>query len=63
MFYAMNFSVSNPRAMRVPVPNISLSGIVPNQLSGQYIIVVFVFVDAAVFFGTVTVVLLPSSSS
>lgn len=34
MFYSMNFSVSNPRAMRMPEPDISLSGIVPNELSG-----------------------------
>ncbi|XP_076453716.1 tyrosine-protein kinase RYK-like isoform X3 [Babylonia areolata] len=33
MFYSMNFSVSNNRAMKVPVPDISLSGMVPNQLS------------------------------
>ncbi|XP_025078722.1 tyrosine-protein kinase RYK-like isoform X2 [Pomacea canaliculata] len=33
MFYSMNFSVSNPRAMRMPEPDISLSGIVPNELS------------------------------
>nr|KAG5690103.1 hypothetical protein BaRGS_010694 [Batillaria attramentaria] len=33
MFYTMNFSVSNPRAMRTPEPDISLSGTVPNKLS------------------------------
>ncbi|XP_070213290.1 tyrosine-protein kinase RYK-like [Littorina saxatilis] len=33
MFYTMNFSVSNPRAMRTPEPDISLSGVVPNQPS------------------------------
>ena len=58
MFYAMNFSVSNPRAMRVPVPDIDLSGIVPNQLSGQYIVIIAFVVVAVVFIAAVSVDLL-----
>ena len=58
MFYAMNFSVSNPRAMRVPVPDIDLSGIVPNQLSGQYIVLIAFVVVVVVFIAAVSVDLL-----
>ena len=40
----MNFSVSNPRAMTVPKTDINLSGIVPNKLSGECVVIVVVIV-------------------
>ncbi|ESO98934.1 hypothetical protein LOTGIDRAFT_213735 [Lottia gigantea] len=41
MFYNMDFTVSNPRAMNLPTANISKEGQVPNNLSDNYVKVRF----------------------